>query len=497
MSGPSDGIRAMFVLTDGEPNTGPAATDVIKAYHKRQPQTRGFLMHTFAFGFNAIDSPLLLAMSDISGGGNATYVPDAGFVATTFVHATTAVLTTVATDLQLETDKGQACGELYALRSETPRQLLLPSKKAPPPQLLKYRSPLKPDTVCELPLQAVTADVVAPEIVAFTELRQDVGKWLIARGLQAHPEPTKEAELRRRLKDTHEQQALTSDALQALVHDWDDQVQLAVRPEYFYKWGRHYLLALGQAHLLQVATNHKDASLMVYLGPVAQTLCAEADMTFNMLPPPKPSSRHQGQAVRTTETFNDRSAGCIHPQSQVLLADGSSVVLADQLLPGTWVYSSTAPDRKAQVTHVMKSLVGSAVEMCKFPSGLVITPWHPVWQGSKPGGIQNQPGRWVMPADLPVPRSSYSAEEVPAVYSFAVTAGADIVADGMSVITLAHGITDDEVARHAFFGTSRVLRALEAAAPSPDGIHVLSPNAAIVDAQTGLISGYRSRNSNV
>ena len=95
---------------------------------------------------------------------------------------------------------------------------------------------------------------------------------------------------------------------------------------------------------------------------------------------------------------------------------------------------------------------------------LLVTPWHPV---QIPGTAS---GAWTFPAHLSAP----SEVQCEAVYSFLVTKdvmalqGQDdnvtvlfdkeqcvssMMVSGVSCLTLAHGIANDDVASHPFFGT--------------------------------------------
>jgi hypothetical protein len=80
--------------------------------------------------------------------------------------------------------------------------------------------------------------------------------------------------------------------------------------------------------------------------------------------------------------------------------------------------------------------------------------------------------------------------------------GVSVVVSGVECITLAHGITDDPVAAHAFFGTDKVLHSLLSLDSSLDSVNGsgYGYNEGLVtidgvseicrDAKTGLVCGY-------
>ena len=101
------------------------------------------------------------------------------------------------------------------------------------------------------------------------------------------------------------------------------------------------------------------------------------------------------------------------------------------------------------------------------------TPWHPVMVH----------GRWTFPNDLG------EAAEYPcaAVFSFLLEPGfQDMYIEDVPCITLAHGIEDDEVATHPFYGTEKVIEAMQKHHGFADGlVEVLG-----VKRDTNLASGF-------
>lgn len=505
-SGPKNMTCALFLLTDGEPNEGQPALEVLAAYHARYPATRGYLMNTFAFGFDSIDSVLMSQLADQSGGGYYTYIPDSGFVATTFVHAAAATLTTLATDVHVVDAEGNSIKALHAIRAGQAASVLLPASAATP-SAIHYRLPHAPEKVRTVAIVAPTSSA-APSLVSLTSLRQAATTHMRAWAVSQPGEEDKASagKLQAQMQAALAEPETASRALEALLEDWTGQIQFAQQPEFFAKWGRHYLLAMAHGHDSFVCTNHKDASLAVYGGARSAALVAEANVTFNLMPPPRASRRHQGHALRATSHLNNRNAGCVHPDSAVTLGDGSCLS-ARNVRPGMLLRSAGAPGGVAAVTHVMASRVGNApLPLVVFPSGLRITPWHPVWVPSDKADMwapalaasvrtATGGGQWVMPALAGLPFTTVGTE-AEAVYTFALEGGAaQFEADGVPAIGLAHGIKDDAVASHPFFGTSAVLHALTATATVVDGVHFLPQAAGVVDPDTGLISNFAAYNA--
>lgn len=79
------------------------------------------------------------------------------------------------------------------------------------------------------------------------------------------------------------------------------------------------------------------------------------------------------------------------------------------------------------------------------PNGLRITPWHP---------IQWNKGVWEFPANI---KKSEIFTDVDAVYSLVLDKGHIAMINDTPFITLGHNFTDNDVIKHDYFGTDRVI----------------------------------------
>jgi hypothetical protein len=376
--------------------------------------------------------------------------------------------------------------------------------------VLTYRLPTRPSAVNRVRVQRLPAAAPLAES-ALATLRDEAVAYLRERALGL-PDASKVRynALRDRLAAAVGNAATASPALAALLEDWTSQVAMALQPDYYEKWGRHYLLAMAHGHERQVCTNHKDGSLAVYGGARSAEIVAKANVTFNLMPPPQASRGRRGHAIRSTAVFNNRSAGCVHANTAITLADGTLCPARD-IRPGMALRTPDIAGRgadghAARVTHVMASRIGTdaPLAMVAFPTGLRITPWHPVWvppamaatwAPAKCEELQKAGGGWVFPAEAGLPTEKLEADaggHATYVYAFALEGGApSFLADDIPAIALAHGIENDAVATHPFYGTNAVLAALErAAVVSGDGIHMLEPGVCLVDPVAALVSDF-------
>jgi hypothetical protein len=145
------------------------------------------------------------------------------------------------------------------------------------------------------------------------------------------------------------------------------------------------------------------------------------------------------------------------------------VRFAKDILVGDYVILGQ-DGRVGQVVCVLKTMMPTiddndnlCVQMVKLSDGLVVTYWHPVWDEAA--------WQWAFPCQLP--EAVFETVPCTAVYSLGIW---DLQSDdwapsmmigGWNVATLAHGIQDDEVATHSFFGTTRVIETLQTSSSWP------------------------------
>jgi hypothetical protein len=104
---------------------------------------------------------------------------------------------------------------------------------------------------------------------------------------------------------------------------------------------------------------------------------------------------------------------------------------------------------------------------------LVITPWHPI-------KINNE---WVFPVNY----TNNPIQQKRKVYNIVLTDGHIVIADGIEACTLAHGFTDNEVIRHTFYGTNKVIEALNYHDPIGWGTGIVKAKGVIVDENENII----------
>merc|ERR1712224_589373 len=270
-----------------------------------------------------------------------------------------------------------------------------------------------------------------------------------------------------------------------LKEDLNGQVREAIAPEAYRRWGRHYLPSLALAHWTQQCNNFLDKGIQDYGGLAFSATWDLLDKAFNELPAPTPTHRAavvqrcraKGKEVRrmrkTMGSYNSCHNTCFAGHCRVHMADKSFKACQD-VRAGDVVETSIGASR---VVCVLKTPIQGKSARLVTRGRLAVTPWHPILVG----------GLWTFPNDIG------EVEEVPcdAVYCFLLEAGArDLRIEDTLCIALAHGIEDDAVASHPFYGTQRVVDAMreDCSGFSEGLVEVVGVER---DAETGLVNGLR------
>jgi hypothetical protein len=258
---------------------------------------------------------------------------------------------------------------------------------------------------------------------------------------------------------------------------------------------------------------------------------------FCTLPPPIPSQRTpapaaSSQTQRTTTSsftpppipsmsmYHCAAAPCFHGSCLVKLADGT-MKRVDQIQPGDYVLcpSSTRPSPSsspsaeptagiiiAQVQAMLRTFSSSgSMNLISFQNGLLVTPWHPI--------KSTLHHRWTFPADAAASNDDdkspqFLSIKTEAVYSFLLgpelhfqtyerinpkemNRGQSMLINEMECITLAHGIHDDPVASHAFYGTESVVGSMTKKGISREGYVDLYEGDVVKDSVTNLAIDFR------
>ncbi|KAJ1534335.1 hypothetical protein HK096_003999 [Nowakowskiella sp. JEL0078] len=500
-------IGSVFLLTDGMPNIAPPRGHLPMLNEYKDNFKNMPIINTFGFGYS-LDSNLLHDIAKV-GEGQYSFIPDASFVGTVFIHATTTLLTTYARSVKIlieatlasdvvvggftsfKTGSNSIQVEIGSILYGQSRDLIVKLSKS---KLSKnfnvyvsveglisgsgrfkiFEKDFITDQSQDLEIMSQyyrleaagkIQDIVSKiakesarssfsgdmTIKVTTEMLHSYFKELqvIIDKVENANSWSHDGEPKKRMKE--------------LFEDLNGQVKEALESETAYKkWGQHYLPSLAQAHQLQICNNFKDPGVQSYIGTLGTRLRLQFDKMFLTLPPPTPSNRRTNFRHSYTGTrnpvgvpvmanFHNRNNPCFAGHCHITLADGSitqvkNVRKGDRLLVDPFTRQS------AVVACVVQTVVlNSRVVLVDF-NGLLISPFHPVFVYNK----------WVFPIEMK--GGTLENRDCNAVYTFvleSVLEGSNahlhtVVVEGVQCATLGHGLLGD-VIEHDYLGTKKVL----------------------------------------
>jgi len=365
------------------------------------------------------------------------------------------------------------CSLQYGQSRDVVLRMLVPANFAPGMSFVKAIARFRPIGKPEPQERAVECSTFSPAQpesdvqfirLAFVDLLAQIQELAVAR---------KDKQAAALVSEAEELARLCADPrAQALLQDVTGQVREALTrtpTDFFAKWGKHYLPSLARAHLLQVCNNFKDPGVQYYGGSMFQRERDDLDATFCKLPAPKPSRRNTTSTTSSSSsyaapayssyassfsmsTYNNVRGGCFAGDGVVRLENGDEKSVA-QVRKGDRLLSAKNSKIFVEVLCVVKThCVDHKEDLVTLPGGLKITPYHPVFDTTTK--------QYRFPINVASAARDVTCD---AVYTFILCDDArsrNVVVNGVECITLAHGIKDDAVASHAYFGTNAVVNDL-------------------------------------
>jgi len=324
---------AIFLLTDGEPNIIPPRghTQMLQRY-KDQHKDFSCLINTFGFGYS-LDSELLNELA-LDGKGMYSFIPDSSMVGTVFVNSLSNLMTTMALNATLVVEplngaiitphlgntfkackvqnNNQVFLDIGCLFHGQTRDFLfkvsnfvegLPYLKA----TCKYHLPgQEHPIILDFTGSVVSHDNVGLSLNLFRLRFVEVVKKILTQMKRGLEKESRESVLQ--LINDIGNFGFKNDALGDLLKDIEGQTMEAIGvPEYYQKWGRHYLPSLMHAHMNQICNNFKDPGVQHYGGSMFRQIRDIVDENFCKLPPPKPSLVRPPEKVQSSYSSSSPS----------------------------------------------------------------------------------------------------------------------------------------------------------------------------------------------
>jgi Mg-chelatase subunit ChlD len=462
---PNAFINIIF-LTDGEPTADYLPrVGLVEALRRRL--TAKVTLNCFGFGY-ALDAKLLQELCSL-GGGIYGYLPDCSMVGSVSINAAAAALSTVATDVRVGLPGFiQAVGNLQAGATRV--------VKASGVHLgsvleVSYANGGKASVTVGQATQAESDNA---------KIAMKLKEMLLDASHSREFFPENQAKVETMLSwigDENGENPFATAVKQDIKHADDHKGQLlkALKSaEWYQTWGLNHLISYARALDQQQCVNFKDAALQFYATDLFRRIQDKGNDLFDNLPVPKPSCASSygsyGSAYRGVGTlnlpmnmagFNTAQGGCWTGNCQVQMAD-NTWRMTHQLRAGDSVLGGH------RILCVVRTRHTKPIKLMRTDE-LTITPWHPIRLA-----FAKYP-EWVFPCESEAAEAEPVEEFAHYVYNLVLESGHYVRIGVYDVCTLGHCFTDNDVIKHPYFGTYKVIQDLMLKPGWSQGLVTLNP----------------------
>ena len=495
---------AIMLLTDGQPNERPARGEVETLRRLKKSINFSSPIYFFGFGYN-LERELGYDIAKCAS-GSVGHIPDGGMLATVFTNFLATVLCTNAVNLvaTVSIENGNfnnppILGNLpYQTISSTSFTIDVGSVQLQQARnimllidgctgnnaklTIEYSYKVGGNLITQFPTSTLLSDVPSNDSTFLDNylrclVSSKIREIINYRRINQDPSTSYE-DIQTFVRDSK----INSPYLHDMINTLDDQIwkaALSKEPEhvnYFRKWGEFYLEQLELALIKEICPNFKDQCCKSFSSPLHSAIADHSADIFDSLPPPLPSintQSHFGSSANTTNVprvvsmaaYNNVAGGCFHGNGLVLLADGSTkpvkeIRRGDEILIDHDAYKAatgkTLEYEVATVSCVVETIYTGYLDplgVIQYPSGLIITPWHPVYNA--------EVDDWEFPSNSTTktpPKPSTINKQI-SLYTFVLDQGHMVTVDGIPCICLGHDYNIGVLA-HPYFGTTAVIRDL-------------------------------------
>ena len=458
-----------FVLTDGVENLPPprGTEFMIKKWWHDNPVIK-CPIYTFGFGYS-LNSKQLEELARFPSEnyiftGTYTFIPDSSILGTAFIHAISNIFAKPYQNVVLTSSEG-IIKSLGPIQFGQKYNFMVPNSNPETTYKITFcnsiNKPLEIElestmntgqdysklTICNLRYQLIES---LEKIINYSDINHfDLANEELQKVITIIQEKLSEP-----LKVKNQEY------LKNILEDLNGQVKEAISSSNYYeRWGKHYLPSLKNAHELKECNNFKDPGIQEYGGDLFKEIRDSVDAMFIKLPPPKPSIVQPvyGGGTRGSVTLNnmrgylDRSGGCVRGDCLVTKSDGSMIMLKE-VKKGDMLIGANG--NIVKLICLVENIGNWS--LVNIDNELYITEWHPIREDKE----------WFFPNKLIKNGFSKKEDYDGSVYSFITEDqygkyGSGLMFGKYEAIGLAHGIIDDKVANHEYYGTVKVIKDLK------------------------------------
>ena len=431
----------LMLFTDGEPNINPplgivpSLKEIISGI-----KNVNFTISTFAFGYN-VDSVLMEEIAQV-GNGIYGYCPDCTMVGTIFVNFMANILNTIESTIKIDVknENLKKAFEIGGLYSGMARHLgfLLKKNSFKKTDIVLYLGSEKKNEINEIDL-VENKNEIMDEYFRFRLI--NLLEEIISSKNNNYDKNLKNVQdLYDEINKIENKTEFMNNLLIDLIHENENhgQVEKAIKPEYFKKWGLNYLLSFLRFHLTEQCGNFKDQTLKKYSNPVFEKLQKVGNKIFISLPAPE-NDYNKGQNISQanfTQMCYNAYGGCFTGNAFVELKNGKKQVKnlrkGDKLINGD------------EVVCVVENKI-NRIENVVCINDVCFSLYHPI----------EIEGKWVFPCE----HFKVQKKFIDSWFNLVLKNKHEVILNGTKAITLGHN-RKEGILKHPYFGTRKVIDAL-------------------------------------
>ena len=432
----------LMLFTDGEPNINPplgivpSLKEIISGV-----EDVNFTISTFAFGYN-VDSVLMEEIAQV-GNGIYGYCPDCTMVGTIFVNFMGNILNTIESTIKIDVknENLKKAFEIGGLYSGMARHLgfLLKKNNFKKTDIVLYLGSEKKNEINEIDLVEENNDEIMDEYFRFRLI--NLLEEIISSKNNNYDKNLKNVQdLYDEINKIENKTEFMNNLLIDLIHENENhgQVEKAIKPEYFKKWGLNYLLSFLRFHLTEQCGNFKDQTLKKYSNPDFEKLQKVGNKIFISLPAPE-NDYDKGQNISQanfTQMCYNAYGGCFTGNAFVELKNGKKQVKnlrkGDKLINGD------------EVVCVVENKI-NRIENVVCINDVCFSLYHPI----------EIEGKWVFPCE----HFKVQKKFIDSWFNLVLKNKHEVILNGTKAITLGHN-RKEGILKHPYFGTRKVIDAL-------------------------------------
>ena len=430
----------LMLFTDGEPNINPPLGIVPSLKEIIDIKNVNFTISTFAFGYN-VDSELMEEIAQV-GNGIYGYCPDCTMVGTIFVNFMANILNTIESTVKIDV-KNKNLNKIFeigGLYSGMARHLgfILKKMNFKETDISLYLGSNKKNEIKGIDL-GENNDEIMDQYFRFRLIKL-LEEIISSKNKDNKKNLNNVKDLYDEINKIKKKTEFMNNLLIDLIHENENhgQIEKAIKPEYFQKWGLNYLLSFLRFHLTEQCGNFKDQTLKKYSNPDFEKLQKVGNKIFISLPAPEndfDKGENISQANFAQMCYN-AYGGCFTGNAFVELNNGRKQVR--ELRKGDKLKNGD------EVVCVVENKI-NRYENVVCINDVCFSLYHPIEIG----------GKWVFPCECFKVQKKF----IDSWFNLVLKNKHEVILNGTKAITLGHN-RKEGILKHPYFGTKKVIDAL-------------------------------------